>query len=198
MRQLALLLGIAAGLNAQAPSPLEQQLQGRQAKLLLDMPGDDSGVDVRPGEAAVVNEQANRDRLAKYGAALRQGQPVSVTLVKLKGDHIEFHLNGGGFTNRQLWELPGYDSAHWGTTKEKRELQSRISGTRDQTRRRRLKSEYDYLRTRRVRPLREKLELEGRAQHGSRFNIWFGSDREASRITPEELTAILRPYLEIR
>ena len=99
MRQLALLLGIAAGLNAQAPSPLEQHLQGRQAKVLLDMPGDDSGVDVRPREAAVVNEQANRERLAKYGAALRQGQSVSVTLVKLKGDYIEFHLNGGAKTS---------------------------------------------------------------------------------------------------
>jgi hypothetical protein len=185
-------------LNAQAPSALEQHLQGRQAKVLLDMPGDDSGVDVRPREAAAVNQQVHRDRLAKYGVALRQGQSVSVTLVKLKGDHIEFHLNGGGFTNLQLWELPGYDSAHWGTTKEERELQSRMSGTRDQTRRRRLKSDYDRLRQRRVRPLRERLELERRAQHGSRFNIWFGSDREASRVTAEELTAILRPYLEIR
>jgi len=196
MKQLLLLL--SATLSAQTPSTLEQHFQGRQAKVLLEMPGDDSGVDIRTRDSAAVNTNLLTDRLAKYGPALRPGQTAAVTLVKLKGDHIEFHLDGGGFTNLQLWELPGYDSAHWGTTPEERSLQSRISGTRDQTRRRRLKSDYDRLRQRRVRPLRDQLERERRARHGSRFNIWFADDRDAARVTPDELTAILRPYLELQ
>lgn len=166
--------------------------------LLVDMPGDDSGVDVYAREAPAGHSDEAGGRLAKYGIALRRGQVAAVTLVKLKGDHIEFQLDGGGFTNRQLLGLPGYDSVHWGTTEEERRLRSSMMGTRDKERRRRLESEYDRVRRRRVRPLREQLEREERARHGSRFNIRFASEKAAAAVSAEELTALLRPYLELR
>ena len=120
-----------------------------------------------------------------------------MTLVKVKGDHIEFHLEGGGFTNRELLSLPSYDSAIWGVSDEERKIRYRISGTRDKERRRRLESEYNSVRLRRVRPLRQKLEREKREQRGSRFNIWFASDRETVRTSPDELIMRLRPYIEL-
>lgn len=198
MTRYLFLAGLAATLAAQAPGPLERQFVGRPARLLLDMPGDDSGIDIHPGNAEPVDAKEMQDRIQKYGAALRQGQPASVTLVKVKGNHIEFHLNGGGFTNGQLMTLPGYDSIHWGITNEERSLKYRISGTRDKQRRRRLESEYDSLRRRRVRPLRLQFEREQRALHGSRFNVWFSSDREARGVTAEALAVILRPYVELK
>lgn len=195
--RLLLLLGNALGLAGPAATPLEQHFQGRRVTVLLDMPGDESGVDVDAREATV-NQDVVRARVAKYGKGLRTGQVASVTLIKLKGDHIEFQLDGGGFTDRQLMFLPGYDSARWGTSEEERELRSRIIGTRDKERRRRLESDYDRLRQRRVRPLRDKLEREQRENHGSRFNVRFASGSEAARVTAEELTAILRRYIELR
>ncbi|MGJ5819878.1 hypothetical protein [Paludibaculum fermentans] len=197
MRSLAF-LGFAAVLHGQPPAALEEHFQGRPVKLLVDMPGDDSGVDVYAREAPAGHQDEAGERLTKYGPALRRGQAAEVTLVKRKGDHIEFHLNGGGFTNRQLLGLPGYDSVHWGMSEEERRIRNSMIGTRDKARRRRLESEYDRVRRRRVRPLREQLERDERARHGSRFNIRFGSEQEAGRVTAEELGVILRPYLEMR
>lgn len=199
-RLLFVMLGLAATLGGQdAATALEKGFQGRLVKVLLDMPGDDSGVDVEArgaSAAGAVDAEVVRARVAKYGLGLRRGQTATVTLVKLKGDHIEFQMDGGGFTNRQLLGLPGMDSVHWGTSDEERKMRYRISGTRDKERRRRLESDYDRLRARRVRPLREQLEREQRAQHGSRFNVRFGSAREAERVTAEELMVILRGYVE--
>lgn len=199
-RLLFVMLGLAATLGGQdAATALEKGFQGRRVKVLLDMPGDDSGVDVEArgaSAAGAVDAEVVRARVAKYGLGLRRGQTATVTLVKLKGDHIEFQMDGGGFTNRQLLGLPGMDSVHWGMSDEERKMRYRISGTRDKERRRRLESDYDRLRARRVRPLREQLEREQRAQHGSRFNVRFGSAREAERVTAEELMVILRGYVE--
>lgn len=199
-RLLFVMLGLAATLGGQdAATALEKGFQGRRVKVLLDMPGDDSGVDVEArgaSAAGAVDAEVVGARVAKYGLGLRRGQTATVTLVKLKGDHIEFQMDGGGFTNRQLLGLPGMDSVHWGTSDEERKMRYRISGTRDKERRRRLESDYDRLRARRVRPLREQLEREQRAQHGSRFNVRFGSAREAERVTAEELMVILRGYVE--
>lgn len=193
-----IVLGFAAVLFGQQPAGLEQQFQGRRVSLLVDMPGDDSGIDVYAHPAPAGPAEEAGARLAKYGIALRKGQTAAVTLVKVKGDHIEFHLNGGGFTNRQLLGLPGYDSVHWGMSEEERRIRYNISGTRDKQRRRRLESEYDRVRTRRVRPLRAQLERERRAENGSRFNIRFASKEAAAGVSVAELTEILRPYLELQ
>jgi hypothetical protein len=198
MKWLFLIIGIGGSLAAQTPTALEQHFNGRRVKVLLDMPGDDSGVDVRARETPSVSADLIAAHVLKYGAALRRGQIASVTLVKIKGDHIEFQLDGGGFTNRQLLGLPGIDSARWGTSEEERKIRSSIIGTRDKDRRRRLESQYDSARLRRVRPLRQQLEREQREKSGSRFNIRFTSDRETALATPEELIAIMRPYLELQ
>jgi hypothetical protein len=184
-------------LFAETASPLEQHFIGRRARVLLDMPGDNSGVDVHVSAAPAVDANLVEARLAKYGAALRKGAQASVTLVKLKGDHIEFHLDGGGFTDRELFLLPGYDSSRWGFTEEEHKLRYRISGTRDKDRRRRLESDYDRLRRRRIQPLREKYEREVRSRHGSRFNLCFPSASEAASTTPEQIVEMLRPYVEL-
>ena len=184
--------------NALAQTPLEQHFQGRRATVLLDMPGDDSGVDLRAHATPAVDADLVKKRVDKYGAGLQRGQAAVVTLVKFKGDNIEFHLNGGGFTNRQWMGLPRYDSAHWGKTEQEKRLQHRISGTSDPKRRKDYEEDYDDARRRRIKPLREKLEREERAKYGSRINVRFASDREAAAITPEQLTTVLKPYVEFR
>ena len=198
IRRRLFFMGLAAAFADRAQSSPEQYFQGRRVTMRLDMPGDESGVDVQPRATPAVNDDVIKERVAKYGAALRRGQVASVTLVKAKGNHIEFQLDGGGFTDRQLWGVPGYDSTHWGTSDQERKIRNQMIGTRDKNRRERLEDEYDRVRKRRVQPLRDKYIRERRAQHGSRFNIRFPSERDAARVTAEELTAILRPYIELQ
>ena len=141
------------------------QLEGRRVRVLVDLPGDDSGVDVS-WDAGVV-----AGRVAKYGVGVKRGTVATVTLVKVKGDHVEVHLNGGGFTNRQWLALPGIDSVHWGMTAEEKKLKYEISGARDKARRHQLEGDYDRVRGRRVRSLRAALEREERGKFGARIHV---------------------------
>ena len=162
-----------------------QPKAGDRVRVLVDLPADDSGVEA-PGDPA-----AAADRVRKYGVGVARGTVAAVTLVKRSGDHFELHLNGGGFTNREWLALPGYDSSKWGTSDEERSLRGRIIGTRDKDRRRRLESQYDTLRRRRVKPLRDAYERELRAKRGSRMNV-----KLPVRANGDEWAAALRGYLE--
>ena len=109
-----------------------------------------------------------------------------MTAVKVKGGRVEVHLNGGGFTNRELWLIPGIDAARWGTSEEESRIRGSMMGTRDKDRRRRLQSQYDSVRLRRVRPWREAYEREQREKRGSRLSVRGGE---------AELEELLRDYV---
>jgi len=64
MTRLLLLLGISVALHGQAPTALGQHFQGREVMVLLDMPGDESGVDVYAREAAAVPADLIRSSLS--------------------------------------------------------------------------------------------------------------------------------------
>jgi len=155
----------------------------RPGRALIDMPADDSGVDV-PADETVLQE-----RLKKYGVGVSKGASVVVTLVKRKGDHIEVHLNGGGFTNRELFTSPGIDSVRWGMSEEEKRIRRDIRSTRDKARRRHLERRYNSVRSRRVSPLRKAYEMEQRAKRGSRFNVRLRTD------AVEDLEQALSRYL---
>ncbi len=177
-KRFGLFLLMAAGLMGQA----DPGWTGRQVRVLVDLPGDDSGAEV-PGAAEELAA-----RVKKYGVGVRRGQVVTVTAVKVKGDRVEVHLNGGGFTNRELWSLPGVDSIRWGRSEEEERIRGNMMGTRDKDRRRRLQSEYDRVRLRRVRPLRDAYEREQREKRGSRLYV---------RGTEADLAKLLLGYLEM-
>src|SRR5262249_39524397 len=63
----------------------------------IDMPGTSDGVDVEADARQSIDYSKYRDHLKRYGTALRAGDPVTVTLVKVKKDLIEFQLGGGGY-----------------------------------------------------------------------------------------------------
>lgn len=178
MRRLLLLSLFVFSLGAQP-----EDWTGRRVRVLLAMPADDSGIDV-PGKAGEAAE-----RVKKYGIGLREGQTAAITLVKRSGGHVEIHLNGGGFTNREWLQLPSYDSPRWGSSPKEDRLRDSIRGTRDKDRRRQLESDYDWERRKRVKPMREKLERERRAERGSRLNVRMGEGATAS-----EWQAAIAPY----
>jgi hypothetical protein len=92
------LVGLAATpASAQDENRLKDFFEGRRVVVRLDMPGTKDGVNVYPDRRRDLDLSDYRDNLRRYGPALRAGEMAVVTLVKVKKDHIEFQLNGGGF-----------------------------------------------------------------------------------------------------
>src|SRR5215472_19158376 len=99
----AVALGAAATLMmctpaaAQNEEALRSYFEGHRVSVRLDMPGTQEGVDVHADARQALDLNGYRSNLRKYGVAIHAGQSATVTLVKVKKDLIEFHLDGGGF-----------------------------------------------------------------------------------------------------
>src|SRR6266511_752457 len=141
----------AAPAAAQTEDALRSYFEGKRVTLRIDMPGTSGGVDVRPDAARSMDYERYRDALKRYGTAIRAGDSVSVTLVKVKKDTVEFQLSGSGFgtfgddTSTSV-SLPLADKS----AREK-DLEKRVRAEEDRERKRALQRELDDLRDRRER-----------------------------------------------
>jgi hypothetical protein len=189
---------------AQTESQLRQAFEGRYVIVRMDMPATQKGVDLYPGREPAVDFSSYSDRIRTFGVALRDGDRVMVTAVRVKKKNIEFQLGGGGYG---VW---GDDSGSvyvptvYKSDREK-DLEKRIKDEHDPDRRRRMQRELDDLRRDRERENRDaeaqKRDLEAQKQSeiaqkrlgaGSRFNIWFSDDRlENNAPNPRELRGML-------
>src|SRR6185295_16422606 len=100
MRPGLAILGIllrAGSVAAQTEDQLKRAFEGRTVLVKLDMPGSDDGIDVYPGLSQSVDYPALAGRLKRYGTAVRRGQEIMVTKIRIKKDLIEFQLGGGGY-----------------------------------------------------------------------------------------------------
>lgn len=84
-------------LAGQTETVLKEYFEGRTVSPKLAMPGTEDGVDVYPGSPRPIDFSRYASRLKEYGTAIRAGEPVTVTKVRLKSKHIEFQLGGGGY-----------------------------------------------------------------------------------------------------
>jgi hypothetical protein len=91
------LLGAPGVVLAQSERALEEFFLGKFVVARIDMPATQLGIDVYPDREQVVDFEEYSERIKEYGTALRAGDEVLVTKIKLKGRHIEFQLGGGGF-----------------------------------------------------------------------------------------------------
>ncbi|HEU4698234.1 MAG TPA: hypothetical protein VFS40_03580 [Gemmatimonadales bacterium] len=203
-----LLLPAAAHAQGDAESRLRQHFEGRTVAVRLDMPASEKGVDLYPAEPQPLDYPDYAGRLKQYGIALRPGDRVMVTKIKVKGKLIEFQLGGGGFGT--AGDPSPYVSAQT-TPKSKREqtLEKQLKGTTDQRERRRIQDELDELRTAREREdarLRAMAEAtqERRREHirelalqsGSRFNLRWRTAVPAASLTPEAVERALERYVD--
>ena len=203
-------LALAAPVAAQNEAALKSYFEGTRVTLSLDMPGTSDGVDVQTDASRDVNYQKHGSDLRRYGASSHAGESVSVTLVKVKKDLIEFQLGGGGFGTF------GDDTSTSVTMRlvekgeRERNLEKRIREEDDRARRRELQRDLDDLRDRRERENRriteehertEALKSERvageRLRSGSRFNVRY-ANRVPVDIRPEDLIAALAEYVEFR
>lgn len=201
-------LAIALPARAQDEKSLKSFFEGRRVALRIDMPGTSDGVDVRPVSREPLDYERYRDELVKYETAIRAGDRVSVTLIKVKKDLIEFQLAGGGFGT--FWDDTSTSVYMPFVEKSEREkhLEERLRDEDDRDKRKELRRELDELRERRERENRRitaereaaeerkiaKVAAERRAG-GSRFNIRYDEGVPAG-IRPQDVMRALGRYID--
>jgi hypothetical protein len=204
---LSLLFALAGPAAAQDEAALKSYFEGKRVTLLMDMPGTADGVDVHADAKRAIDYDKYKDHLKRYGAAIRSGDTVVVTLVKVKKDLIEFQLGGGGFGTFGDDTSTSANIPLIEKSSREKELEKRIKDEDDRDQRRRLERELDDLRDRRERENRrivaerERIQeqkrqrlADERLRGGSRFNLRY-DDRVPSGMRPEDVVAALAEYV---
>jgi hypothetical protein len=202
------LLALAAPAVAQDYEALRAAFEGKRVTLRIDMPGTSDGVDVQGDAKRALDFKEYGDRLKRYGTAIRAGESVTVTLVKLKKDLIEFQLAGGGFGTFGDDTSSSASIPDARKTQREKDLERRIDEEHDRDRRRDIERELDEVRDRRDRENRriaverERLSeakririAEQRLRGGSRFNLRY-DDRVPEGIRPQDVVAALGEYVD--
>jgi hypothetical protein len=205
---LAMLLIGVASVNAQSEAQLKQHFEGRQVTVKIDMPATKDGINIYPFRTQKIDYDEYANRINRHGTSIREGESVMVTKVKVSGNHIEFHLGGGGYgTFFDESRSPEYVSPAQKSRREK-ELDRQIKETTDERERKRLKNKRDDLRRQREEKDERNRELselrnEQRRERverkalsaGSRFNIHLDRSIESNDLTPEFIIEALEKYL---
>ena len=95
MRPTIAVLMLAAAAQpafAQSEERIRTFFEGTSVRLKIEMPGTSEGVDVYPELDRPIDFPRHASRLKQYGTALRRGEEVLVTKIRLKKDLIEFQL----------------------------------------------------------------------------------------------------------
>src|SRR5437762_555008 len=193
---------------AQTEPILKSFFEGKRITAKIDMPGTSDGLDVQADAREAIAYPKYRDSLKRYGTAIHAGDRVTVTVVKVKKDLIEFQLGGGGYGTFGDDTSTSVSMRDAERTEREKELERLVKDEDDRDRRRRLDRELDNLRERREREnrriaiARERAEDEKKAQlaerrlrGGSRFNLRY-DDRVPEGFRPDDLMAALGDYVD--
>jgi hypothetical protein len=204
-----LLVLLTTPIAAQSEAALKEYFEGRTVISKLALPGTEDGVDIYPGTARPLDYPRYADRIKDYGTAIRPGEPVTVTKIKLKSKHIEFQLGGGGYgtfgdetsTNVNTPEAP--------KTKREKNLEALIKRETDPVKKRELREELDDLKADRERENarnrsavaeaeehRKQNVRQRRLEGGSRFNLRYPAGVPPEALQPETVMAALGSYLD--
>lgn len=187
---------------------LKDVFEGRRVTVRIDMPATSDGVNVHVDSRRGLDVNEYRNNLRRYGVAIREGESVMVTLVKVKSDLIEFQLGGGGYGTFFDDTDTSANIPYIGKSDRERSLERQVRDETDRNRRRQLERELEVLRDRRERENhRIRIERERiseykeerlafrRLQAGSRFNIRF-RDRVPYDLRPEDIMDALAEYVD--
>lgn len=176
-------IAAAAPALAQNEAALKDYFEGKSIRVKIDMPATQEGIDVYPDARRPLDFGVYSNRIKSYGTALRNGDSVMITRIRVKEKVIEFQLGGGGYGT--FGDDTGTVSA---TTVSKsnreKDLEKAVKNERDADRKRRMQRELDDLRREREREDAMNRNIaasaseankariaEKRLQGGSRFNL---------------------------
>src|SRR5262249_17861835 len=95
---VALATALTAGPRAdvQTEDQLRQYFEGKTVVVKIDMPATQEGVDVFADARRPIDFEQYRARLRSTGTAIRSGETVMITKLKVKDKMIEFQVGGRG------------------------------------------------------------------------------------------------------
>ena len=182
--------------------------EAKMVRLKIDMPATQQGVDLFPDREQPLELASYQRRLKQFGIAVRAGDSIMVTKVKVKDKAIEFHLGGGGYGT--FWDEKATNPASTGyKSSRERSLEDRIRNEKDAGRRRSLESDLRYERTARqrrdereraqgeiVKEAKEERIAAKRLDGGSRFNLKFEGPVALESVTAKMIRKALERYVE--
>lgn len=203
---------VAAAAPALAQGPGEAELkdffEGKSVRVRMDMPATSQGIDVFPDARRPINFDEYSARVKSTGIAIRTGESVLVTKVRVKDKLIEFQLAGGGYgTFGDDTSGTVYTPSTPKSNREK-DLEKLVRNETDAARKRSLQRELDDLKSRRAREdLRNQTAAaaaseakkariaETRLHSGSRFNIRYQNGVPPG-LGPDGVMRALAEYVE--
>ncbi|MEO6237090.1 MAG: hypothetical protein ABIQ52_08825 [Vicinamibacterales bacterium] len=136
--------------HAQSEPELRDFFEGKTVVVKLDMPATQEGVDIYPDARRIVDFNQYSARVKATGVAIRTGESVLITKIRVKDKLIEFQLAGGGFGT--FGDDTGSVSAPTASkSRRERDLERLVKDETDRERQRRLQRELDDLRADRAR-----------------------------------------------
>lgn len=205
---LAFALGVGP-LAAQTETALKEYFEGRTVSPKLAMPGTEDGIDVYPGSPRPLDYPKYASRLKKFGTAIKAGEPVTITKIKLKSDHIEFQLGGGGYGTFGDETSSNVGTAQAPKTKREKDLEADLKREADPAKKRAMKEELDDLQADRERENarnrsavaeaeehRKQNIRQMRLEGGSRFNIRYQDHVSSEALSPQSVMAVLAQYVD--
>jgi len=206
---LLVLVTTAPPVLAQSEDQLRTFFEGKTVRVKIEMPGTEDGVDVYPGTAHPIDFPRHATRLKRSGTALRRGDEVLVTKVKVKKDLIEFQLAGGGYGTFGDDASPNVFVPSASKTEREKNVEKDLEKTTDPTQRRKMREELDALRRDREREdarnqagaaqaeqAKEANIRQRRLEGGSRFNLRYKPVVPSEALTPDGLMRALAEYVD--
>jgi hypothetical protein len=204
-----LLAALTGRLAAQSEAALREYFEGKAVTSRLALPGTEDGVDIYPGTARPLDYPRYASRLKNYGTAIRSGEPVTVTKIRVKSKHIEFQLGGGGYGTFGDETSSNVSTPEAPKTKREKNLEVEVKRETDPIKKRAMNEELDDLRAERERENvrnrsavaeaeehRKQNVRERRLEGGSRFNIRYPAGVPAEALAPESVMTALAHYLD--
>lgn len=196
-------------LQAQSEGALRGYFEGQTVRLQIDMPGTEQGVDVYPGTRHPVDFPKHASRLKTFGTAIRRGDELQVTKVKVKNDLIEFQLGGGGFGTFGDDDSPSVSVSSTPKSTREKNLEKDLQRATDATAKRHLREELDDLRRDREREdarnraaasqaevIKAATIRQRRLEGGSRFNLRFANTVPSEALSPDWIMQALAEYVD--
>jgi len=194
---------------AQSEDRLRTFFEGKSVRVKIELPGTEDGVDVYPGTGHPIDFPKHAGRLKRFGTALRRGDEVLVTKVKVKKDLLEFQLGGGGYGTFGDDDSPTVYVPSASKTEREKNLEKDLAKTTDPAQRRKLREELDALsRERQREDTRNQAEAaqaeqakeanirQRRLAGGSRFNLRYNPVLPDEALTPDGVMRALADYVD--